>query len=243
MHNSHTTTTESPPLLKTFGLGYRKPNEENWLIHEITIELTAGSRLAVIGPTGSGKTLLLRALAWLYPIDAGWILWKGKPLLGHTVSHYRSQVTYLQQRPTMVEGTVLDNLRLPFRLRAHCDRDFSRPAIRAYLDQMNLDESILDRAAHELSGGEAQIVALLRAIQLEPDVLLLDEPTAALDDESTIRIEQLVTHWFEAFPTNRAYIWVSHSQKQVIRMADSVVTMKRGRIDTRATTTMPEQIL
>jgi putative ABC transport system ATP-binding protein len=222
--------TDNPPLLAARGLGRREPNTEEWLLRDVSVEIRAGSRLAIVGPTGSGKTLLLRALAWLDPISTGLIRWKGKPVSGHEVPHYRRHIIYLHQRPALAERTVEENLRLPFELHEHHARNFPRDTILTYLDQANLDKTILDRSTRELSGGEAQIVALLRAIQLEPDVLLLDEPTAALDSQSASRIEQLVARWFDHSSADRAFIWVSHNSEQVARVADRVMTMTDGRL-------------
>ena len=77
-----------------------------------------------------------------------------------------------------------------------------------------------------MSGGESQIVALVRVLQLEPTLLFLDEPTAALDDHTTRMIERLVTNWFE--PSERALIWVSHNKEQIARVADRVAEMSEG---------------
>jgi len=99
-----------------------------------------------------------------------------------------------------------------------------------FLTNVGLDYLSLERTAPTLSGGEAQIVALLRAIQLRPTLLLLDEPTAALDDESSRMIERLVSGWFEESPAARALVWVSHNKEQVARVASRVMSMSAGRL-------------
>ncbi len=218
-------------LLLARGVGRREPNSDNWLLREIDINIEGASRLAIVGPTGSGKTLLLRALVHLDPIDVGEILWQGAPLHGDAIPRFRQQAIYLHQRPALVEGTVEENLRLPFTLRGHHQREFSRETVLSLLAQVNRTERFLARSSHELSGGEAQIVALLRAIQLQPTLLLLDEPTAALDDESTQMIEKLVNGWFEPSATERAFVWVSHDKQQVARVADQVVAMSNGHLE------------
>lgn len=198
------------------------------LLKDVSVVLRPGERLAIVGPTGSGKTLLLRALALLDPVDTGEIRWHGEVMGGNSAPDFRSQVTYLHQRPALVEGTVEDNLQLPFSLRCHRDRTFSRDAVYELLNQSGRDDSFFQRSARDLSGGEAQIVALLRAIQLNPSVLLLDEATAALDDESTRLIEQLVLNWCGGHDSERAIIWVSHDRQQVARIANRVVTITGG---------------
>jgi len=218
------------PLLEARDLGRREPNAENWLLRDICIAIHASDRLAIVGPTGSGKTLLLRAMAQLDSVDAGEVLWQGKPISGDAVPRFRQQAIYLHQRPALIEGTVEDNLRLPFSLRAHHQREFRSEEVSTLLARVNRDEAFLKRSSRNLSGGEAQIAALLRAIQLQPTVLLLDEPTAALDVESTQLIEKLVTNWFDHSREERALVWVSHDKEQVCRVSDRIINMSNGQI-------------
>ncbi len=82
----------------------------------------------------------------------------------------------------------------------------------------------------DLSGGEAQLVALLRAIQLDPQVLLLDEPTAALDREATGAVEQLVELWFADERDRRATVWVSHDGRQAARVAGAILRVHDGQL-------------
>ncbi|MBP89298.1 MAG: ABC transporter ATP-binding protein [Planctomycetaceae bacterium] len=228
------TKANSISLLEVRGVGRREPNRDNWLLRDIALNFEGGSRLAIVGPTGSGKTLLMRALARLDAIDAGEILWKGSPICGDAVPHFRREAIYLHQRPALFEGTVEDNLRLPFTLGSHRDREFSREIVYSLLAKVNRAESFLEQSARDLSGGEAQIVALLRAIQLQPAVLMLDEPTAALDDASTKMIEQLVSDWCDKSSSERAFVWVSHDKQQVGRLVAQVMVMSDGRLAAEA---------
>ena len=198
------------------------------LLNDVSLTVSAGERLAIVGPTGSGKTLLVRALALLDPVDAGEIHWRGANIPGSAVPEFRSRVIYLHQRPALIEGTVEDNLRLPFTLHVHRDRACSRDSLLAMLSDVGRDAAFFDTSARDLSGGEAQIVALLRAIQLEPSVLLLDEPTASLDEATTRQIEQLVLNWCKASNAERAVVWVSHDREQTSRIATRVARMSDG---------------
>ena len=92
------------------------------------------------------------------------------------------------------------------------------------------DETFLAKKQHELSGGEAQITALLRAMQLEPEVLLLDEPTAALDDVATKAVEQLLDRWLCEQPNERSIVWVTHDRDQARRVCDRILHLERGRL-------------
>src|SRR5262249_34321245 len=154
-------------------------------------------RLAITGPTGSGKTVLLRALALLDPLDEGLIRYRGSPVDGESIPGYRKQVIYLHQRPALFKGSVADNLQRPFALQVHRQKHFDRERLLGLVDFLGRDASFLDQSSRDLSGGEAQIVALLRALQLDPAVLLLDEPSASLDQGAGQAIEGLIGRWLE----------------------------------------------
>ena len=94
--------------------------------------------------------------------------------------------------------------------------------------QAGRGEDFLAKRASELSGGEAQIAALIRVLQLAPEVLLLDEPTASLDPESSHAIEGLVEAWFNAEGQAHASVWVSHDPAQAKRMSERHLTMRAG---------------
>lgn len=202
-----------------------------WLLDRISLQLRAGERLAIVGPSGSGKTLLLRSLAMLDPLDHGKVVWRGVPIEGRRVPEFRGQVIYLPQRPVLSEGTVLHNLRLPFAFRVHSGKQFDHCRTVELLRWLGRDESFLAKAVHHLSGGEMQIAALLRAIQLGPEILLLDEPTAALDEIAADAVEELVLKWHAEAPAERIIVWVSHNLQQARRVAHSTIQLRGGRLE------------
>ena len=220
------------PLLEARRIGRRAPRSETWLLHDVSLAIHPGTRLAIVGPTGTGKTLLLRALALLDPVDAGEVLWRGQPVPGRAVPEFRRNAVYIHQRPVLAAGTVEANLRLPFSLGAHQTHRFDRGRVGGWLAHVGRNESFLAKSAAALSGGEAQIVALLRAIQMDPALLLLDEPTAALDAETTVQIEQLVADWYAESAGRRAFVWVSHDRRQIDRVADRTIALDPGTLGT-----------
>ena len=139
----------------------------------------------------------------------------------------------------MLDGSVEDNLRYPFELRTYRDVHFDRARAASLAAQAGRGNDFLDKRASELSGGEAQIAALIRVQQLAPEVLLLDEPTASLDPESSHAIEGLVHAWFDADPGHHASVWVSHDPAQATRMSARHLTMRAGVLDETARSELP----
>lgn len=226
---------DAAPILRARGLGRRHRIDERWLLRDIDLEVRSGQRLAVVGPTGAGKSLLLRALAMLDPLQAGEVLWHGATVSPAAVPQFRRQVIYLHQRPALLGRTVEENLRRPLEFRAHRDRALDRSRLLAWLEQVGRDASFLEAATKNLSGGERQLMAVLRALQLDPAILLLDEPTAALDAPATAAVERLLLAWQQETPSadtgrRRSLLWVSHDPAQVRRVADTIVTIEDGRI-------------
>lgn len=218
------------PLLEARGIGRRQRDGSSWLIHDVSIMIGEGDQIAVRGPTGSGKTVALRSLAMLDAIDAGEIRWRDRTLTADEIPTYRSQVIYLAQRARLFGGTVEENLQRPFSLAVHRHQGFSRERIASFLERLDRDERFLTLDSEHLSGGEMQIVALLRAIQLDPTILLLDEPTASLDAETTQQIERLVMGWMSEGQGRHAFVWVTHDVLQANRIANRQLECRGGRV-------------
>jgi len=201
------------------------------LLHPTTLAVHAGERIALTGPSGAGKSVLLRALALLDPLDSGRVTWHGETIAPRTVPAYRCQVAYVRQRPALLPGTVEDNLRLPYQLRARAHGSgFDRDAAIALLARAERDARFLDKTASELSGGEAQIASLVRTLQTAPTLLLLDEPTAALDPASARAIEALLQHWFAQAPERHAWVWITHDPAQARRIGRQHWCVEGGRL-------------
>jgi UDP-glucose/iron transport system ATP-binding protein len=220
-----------PPAIEAVGIGRRNPKADGWLIRDVSLTLDLGDRLGVLGPSGAGKTVLLRAIALLDPLDSGTIRWQGRMVAGESVPYYRGQVIYLHQRPALLDGSVEDNLRLPFALKAHRERRFEPERVLDVLGRLGRDGAFLKKTSRDLSGGEAQIVGLLRALQLDPAVLLLDEPTASLDSATAQAVEELLDGWLAAEPNGRALVWVSHDRDQAHRMTVRRLSLRAGRLE------------
>lgn len=216
-------TTE--PLLQARGLRLSINGRLLW--HDLDLTLAPGERLAVAGASGSGKTLLLRTLAALEPTQRGEIMFQGRPLADWSMPSYRAHVVYLPQRPALPEGKVETALHAPFHFQVHQHRPFPAEQARQLLQMLGRDEGFLQQRTERLSGGEAQIVAMLRALLTAPDVLLLDEPTASLDAEAVAAMEKLIANWLQEKP-ERACVWTSHDRQQLERNSDRVLALAPG---------------
>lgn len=212
-------------LIEARRLGRIDNTGQATLLAPTDFALQAGERVAIVGASGSGKSVFLRALALLDPPDCGEVLWMGIPVTALRIPGYRANVCYLAQRPAMVDGTVRDNLELPFGLKALRPRQFDPQVAITLLEQAGKPASFLDKSAADLSGGEAQVVALIRVLQLAPQVILFDEPTAALDPHSAAAVERLVLGWSAQ---DRALVWVTHNPEQARRIGNRHLTMQQG---------------
>ena len=199
------------------------------LLREISISIAGGERIALRGKSGSGKSLLLRAIALLDPIDEGNISWNGETIFGSAVPDYRRQVVYLPQQAVVVEETVDDAIRRPFLYQSRKQHSYDHTQTLGHLAQLARDKTFLTKRTSDLSGGEKQITALLRALAVKPSVLLLDEATSALDAETARAAEQLVQAWQQQEDVH-SVVWVSHDQAQCDRVAQRTIEIEAGRI-------------
>ncbi len=199
------------------------------LLREISISIAGGERIALRGKSGSGKSLLLRAIALLDPIDEGNVTWNGETIFGSAVPDYRRQVVYLPQQAVVVEETVDDAIRRPFLYQSRKQHSYDPTQTLGHLAQLARDKTFLTKRTSDLSGGEKQITALLRALAVKPSVLLLDEATSALDAETARAAEQLVQAWQQQEDVHSA-VWVSHDQAQSDRVAQRTIEIEAGRI-------------
>ncbi|AUH65748.1 ATP-binding cassette domain-containing protein [Paracoccus zhejiangensis] len=182
------------------------------------LDLDLGTRgcTVIMGPNGTGKSLLLKLLHGLILPTSGQIRWGALP-----PAEVTARQSLVFQKPMLLRRSVAANL--DFVLQA---RGKDRGRGDALLDHVGLRHKS-DQPARQLSGGEAQRLGMARALATDPDVLLMDEPTASLDPASTLAIETIMT---EARSSGIRVILVTHDVGQAKRMADDVVFLHRGRI-------------
>jgi putative ABC transport system ATP-binding protein len=201
-------------LFAATGLGRSLGGRLLW--RNIDLTLRAGDRLALVAPSGQGKTLLLRNLALLDPLQRGALSLQGRPPASWGLPAWRARVSYLSQRPVAHAGTVEENLRSVWGYASQRQRGGWDPErISRWLERLGRQRAFLGYPAARLSGGELQLLALLRALQLDPVVLLLDEPCASLDASTTQAVEALLREWLAA--DARACVLTSHDPQQIGR--------------------------
>ncbi len=191
------------------------------------LEVPPGEILAVVGPNGSGKSTLLETMAFLQPPEEGRILLDGRAVWSKAPAlAARQQCPLLIQRTVLFRMSVLKNVMYGLRMRG-LGRVASRRRAEAVLRRVQLDK-LAHRGPRELSGGERRRVALARVLALEPNTLLLDEPTAHVDRANAARIEEIVLRIHA--DTGTTVILASHDLRQARRLAHRVVTLIDGQL-------------
>lgn len=178
------------------------------LVSEFSMELAPGERIVLQGPSGSGKSLLLRAIAWLIEPASGSLTLHGRSPEDLGAPRWRAEVTYVPQHPQSLGATPAEHYALVQALGAQQARPSSDP--KELAESWRLPPEAWDKSWATLSGGEAQRAALAVAVSRESAVLLLDEPTSALDPATMAEVE--------ASLAGRAAIWVTHDDAQAERL-------------------------
>jgi tungstate transport system ATP-binding protein len=213
-------------LIKVAGLTHRYGERE--VLQDLNLSIASGEVFALIGPTGAGKTTLLRIIDLLEVPSSGEIYFDGKhiPKSGKQRLEIRRRMSFIHQKPQVFNLSVYDNIACGLRWRGE-KKSGVADKVDHILEMVGL-EGYKNRNARALSGGEAQRVALASALVLEPEVLLLDEPTANLDPVSTARIEQLIS--YVARQRNTTMIMATHDMSQGQQLAGRIGVLLEGKL-------------
>jgi len=218
--------TTKGTILQAHGLA--KSFNSHTVLHDIDLELTAGSTTAVVGSSGCGKTTLLRLIAGFEAPDAGTISIDGRQVAGpeSTVAPHRRSVGYVAQ-----DGALFPHLtvgqNIAYGLSGTSRNAQVRSRVAELLETVSLDGSFASRRPHQLSGGQQQRVALARALARQPVLMLLDEPFSALDTGLRASTRKVVAKLLaDAGVTT---LLVTHDQEEALSIADQVAVMRDGR--------------
>jgi putative ABC transport system ATP-binding protein len=213
------------PILETRNLTRRSCLDQKLLLDCETLVVSPGDQIVCRGKSGSGKTVLLRALAALDHTE-GELLWRGALISRRMHPAFRSNITYLHHTPRLPEGTVRGALQEPFSWSSHAVKQFDESKVSSWLQNLGRGADFLGQTNDNLSGGESQIVSVVRALQLSPSALLLDEPTSAIDGETVANFESLVCDWVKQ--GERAFVWVTHDGAQAARIGNRTIAVQNG---------------
>ncbi|KAG2426268.1 hypothetical protein HXX76_013025 [Chlamydomonas incerta] len=203
--------------------GLRRDVGERTILQNISFTLDEGQVVFVRGPSGVGKSLLLRALACLDHAQAGTLLLHGSPPAAVGYPAWRTAVAYVpQSRATSLRGTPAESYFAAQRFAAQRGRP--RGDLPALVHALGLEQGVLHQQWGELSGGQAQRVALAISVALGPAVLLLDEPTSACDLESAMRVERVLA------TCGAALVWATHDPAQTERVGGRLLELPLANI-------------
>jgi len=203
-------------------------------VHRMSMEIPEGSFVTLLGPSGCGKTTTLRMVAGLLDPTEGEIAIKGRRVNDVPI-HKRNLGIVFQNYALFPHKTVADNIAFGLKYR-NVARDEAAKKVQAALDLVQLPD-VGDRYPKQLSGGQQQRIALARAIVIEPDVLLLDEPLSALD--ANLREDMRVELKRIQDRIGVTTIFVTHDQAEALAMSDRIVVMSQGRVEQ---TGAPEEV-
>jgi ATP-binding cassette subfamily B protein len=210
------------------GVGFRYPETEAKVLEDVSITVTDGERLAVVGSTGSGKSTLAKLMARLYDPTDGTITFGGVDLRDATLASLRERVVVVPQEGFLFGGTIADNVRVARAAASEADVRDALAAIGA-LDRFEQFEDGIHTEVRErgsrLSAGERQLVSLARAALVDPAVLVLDEATSNLDPGT----EAIVEHALESLMSGRTTIVVAH-RLSTIQRADRIAVIDAGEL-------------
>jgi ATP-binding cassette subfamily B protein len=214
-------------------VSFRYPDREEWALRDINLRIGPGEKIALVGANGAGKTTLIKLLTRLYDPTEGQILLDGVDLRDYNIDELRQRIGVIFQDFVRYQTTARENIGF-----GQIDELANEPRIRSAAVRGGADE-VLAQLPHgydtmlgrwfengaELSGGQWQKIALGRAFMRESEVLVLDEPTAALDAEREYEIFQR----FRDLTAGRIAVLISH-RFSTVRMADRIVVLEHGRI-------------
>lgn len=215
---------------KNVQFAYQSPN---WILNELNFTVAAGETVALVGPTGSGKTSIISILNRLYPYQAGQILLDGVLIEDYALDRLRASIGVVLQDVFLFSGSVYENitLRNPSILPEQVEEAAKMIGMHDFIMQLpgGYQYHVMERGA-TLSLGQRQLLSFIRALLYNPSILILDEATSSIDTES----EQLIEKAIETLIQGRTSIVIAH-RLSTIRKADQILVLKQGKIIEKGT--------
>jgi ATP-binding cassette subfamily B protein len=215
---------------KNVQFAYQAPN---WILNELNFTVAAGETVALVGPTGSGKTSIISILNRLYPYQAGQILLDGVLIEDYELDRLRASIGVVLQDVFLFSGSVYDNitLRNPSIRPEQVEEAAKMIGMHDFIMQLpgGYQYHVMERGA-TLSLGQRQLLSFIRALLYNPSILILDEATSSIDTES----EQLIEKAIETLIQGRTSIVIAH-RLSTIRKADQILVLEHGKIIEKGT--------
>lgn len=189
-----------------------------------SLSIERGETLTVVGPNGSGKSTLLLALARLLRPSQGEIVYGGKSLKQWDELEYRRKISFVFQSPLLMDMNVEQNVGLGLKFRG-TPKEETQARVGKWMEQLGV-QSLAKRRAGQLSGGEAQRVSLARAFALEPELLLLDEPFAALDPPTHTKLLNDLSALLKE--DHRTAVFVTHNLSEATKLSQRIAVIIGG---------------
>ncbi|MFM8735922.1 MAG: ABC transporter ATP-binding protein [Pirellulales bacterium] len=213
------------PLLRVEGLGVRFGGQQ--VLRGISLDLHPGQTLVVLGESGCGKTVLLKTLIGLIRPTSGSVLFEGRSLAtlsDRTLAHLRTRYGFVFQGAALFDSlSILDNIAFPLREHTRLPEAEIRGIVEALVDEVGLPRSVLAKKPVQLSGGMRKRAGLARALALDPQLVLYDEPTTGLDPIMSDVINELILR-VRARPSVTSVV-VTHDMNTARKVADRVIML------------------
>ncbi|GAB1537874.1 hypothetical protein NUACC21_05290 [Scytonema sp. NUACC21] len=197
------------------------------ILQDISFEVFEGSRIAIVGPSGAGKTYLLRLLNRLSEASSGKIYLENREYRQIPILQLRSSVTLVPQESKLLGMKVKEALAYPLVLRG-LPKETIQQRVGHWIEQLDIPDDWLGRPEVQLSAGQRQLVAIARALVIQPKILLLDEPTSALDPAKAERLVQILCQL--AQNQQMTIFMVSHQLETARKFCTQLLYLQQGRL-------------
>lgn len=213
----------SKEIIRLENIGFNVSNRD--ILTNINFSVKEGQIVTITGPSGGGKSTLLKLIGLLNSPTSGTIQYLGKNIFEYEPTEYRKEVSYFFQNAVLFDDTVRDNLAFPAKIR---EIEFDESRAIEGLKLVQLPSTYLDKPIQELSGGEKQRVALIRNLMFPPKVLLMDEITSSLDKENRDIVVSFIHRLNKE--ENVTVLWITHNQDEIVASSE-IITINDGKLE------------